>query len=197
LLTVLGITGPIFLIIAMGYTAVRRGLLASLDTRAPGVFVIDFALPALLFKALSGRSFGALLNLDLLLAYTLGSLAVVALVIASACLVQRRGLQAASLLAMGMTLSNSAFIGFPIAEQLIGPARQRHAGGLCHRREFNHGAAPHRAGGTGQENEQPLGADAPGDLHAPLAESPDLVDARGRKLFRPGLAGAATVHARD
>ena len=122
MLTVLGITGPIFFIIAIGYTAVRRGLLGGKDARALGVFVIDFALPALLFKALSQRSLGQLLNLDLLIAYTLGSLAVVALVIAIACLVQRRGLQAASLLAMGMSLSNSAFMGFPIAEQLIGPA---------------------------------------------------------------------------
>ena len=110
MLTVLGITGPIFIIIAIGFMAARRGMLRGGDARALGVFVIDFALPALLFRAMSQRSLGQLLNFELLLAYTLGTLAVLIIGIGIGCLVQRRGLQAATILAMGMTISNSAFI---------------------------------------------------------------------------------------
>jgi predicted permease len=122
LLTVLGITGPIFLIIAIGFIAVRGGLLGYGDSRALGIFVLNFALPALLFKALSQQPLGRLLNADLLMAYFLGSLLTLTLGIGFGCLLQKRGLQSSTILAMGMTISNSAFMGFPIAEQLIGPA---------------------------------------------------------------------------
>ena len=122
MLTVLGITGPIFLIIAIGFIAVRGGLLGYGDSRALGIFVLNFALPALLFKALSQQPLGRLLNADLLMAYSLGSLLTLTLGIGFGCLFQKRGLQSSTILAMGMTISNSAFMGFPIAEQLIGPA---------------------------------------------------------------------------
>jgi predicted permease len=122
LLTVLNITSSIFIIIAIGFATVRRGLLGPKDTRALGVFVIDYALPALLFKALSQRPLGELLNVDLLLAYTFGSLLMLTFGIFVGYLIQRKGLQVATILAMGMTMSNSAFMGFPIAQQMIGSA---------------------------------------------------------------------------
>ena len=122
MLALLGITGPIFLIIAIGFIAVRVGLLRSGGSGALGVFVLNFALPALLFKALSQQPLEQLLSADLLMAYSLGSLLALAVSIGFGCLVQKRGLQIATILAMGMTISNSAFMGFPIAEQLIGSA---------------------------------------------------------------------------
>ena len=122
MLTILGITGPIFILIAIGFAAVRSGTLARNEIRALGTFVINFALPALLFKAMAGRNVDELVKLDLLVIYALGSLLVVAGIIAVACLIYRCSLQAAAILAMGMAVSNSAYIGFPIAQQLIGPA---------------------------------------------------------------------------
>ena len=79
MLTILGITGPIFIIIGIGFAAVRMGLLARTDMRVLGVFVINVSLPALLFKALSQRSLGELVSAELLIAYTLGSLLVAGL----------------------------------------------------------------------------------------------------------------------
>lgn len=70
LLTVLGMTGPIFFIILTGYLAARIGPMRGRDARVLGVFVIDVALPALLFRALSQRPPGQLLQGDLLWAYT-------------------------------------------------------------------------------------------------------------------------------
>lgn len=118
MLAILAITGPIFILIAVGFAAVRLRVLTTADMRALGVFVINFALPALLFSAMSAGSVTQTLRLDLLLPYALGSLAVVGLVVALAMTVLRRKLQMAAVLAMGMSVSNSAFIGFPIAQQL-------------------------------------------------------------------------------
>lgn len=118
MLAILAITGPIFILIAVGFAAVRLRVLATTDMRALGVFVINFALPALLFTAMSAGSVTQTLRVDLLLPYALGSLAVVGLVVAIAMTVLRRKLQMAAVLAMGMSVSNSAFIGFPIAQQL-------------------------------------------------------------------------------
>jgi len=122
LLTILGITGPIFIIIGIGFAAVRMGLLARADMRVLGVFVINVSLPALLFKALSQRALGELVSADLLIAYTLGSLLVGGLALGYVCLVQKRDLQSGAVLALGVSASNSAYIGYPIALQVFGPA---------------------------------------------------------------------------
>lgn len=119
MLTVFSITSSIFIIIAIGFITVKRGLLESSNTRALGVFVIDYALPALLFKALSQQPTKQLLDFDLLLAYALGSMSLLVIGIIFRCFIQRKGLQEAAILTMGMTISNSAFMGFPIAEQII------------------------------------------------------------------------------
>lgn len=122
MLTILGITGPIFIIIGIGFAAVRMGLLARTDMRVLGVFVINVSLPALLFKALSQRSLGELVSAELLIAYTLGSLLVAGLALGHVCLVQKRDLQSGAVLALGVSASNSAYIGYPIALQVFGPA---------------------------------------------------------------------------
>ena len=87
-----------------------------------GVFVINVSLPALLFKALSQRALGELVSADLLIAYTLGSLLVAGLALGYVCLVQKRDLQSGAVLALGVSASNSAYIGYPIALQVFGPA---------------------------------------------------------------------------
>lgn len=82
MLAVLAITGPIFILIAVGFGAVRLRVLAPTDMRALGVFVINFALPAMLFAAVSSGSFAQTVRLDLLLPYALGSLVVAGGVVA-------------------------------------------------------------------------------------------------------------------
>lgn len=122
LFEILAITGPIYILIALGFGAVRLRLLATAELRALGVFVISFALPALLFKALSPRPLGALIDPDALFAYTLASLLMAGLGIGLTVFVKRRGLQEGAMLAMGMAVSNSAFVGLPIAQPLFGAA---------------------------------------------------------------------------
>lgn len=121
MLTILGITGPIFLIIAVGFVAVRVGLLSRAEMRPLGVFVINVALPALLFKAMSAKAPGDLVSGHLLAVYTAGSLLAAGVALAAACLLRGRNVQTGAIQAMGVSLSNSAFIGYPIAHQVFGP----------------------------------------------------------------------------
>ena len=76
LLSILAITGPIYIVIALGFLAGRSGLFSRADMRVLGKFVVNFALPALLFTALSQRHVADILNGRYLAAYALGSLAV-------------------------------------------------------------------------------------------------------------------------
>jgi predicted permease len=78
-------------------------------------------LPALLFKSLSQRSFAEIININYLLAYALGSLATMGIGVCVAYFGQKKSLQVSALYGLGMSCSNSGFMGYPIAQQLVGP----------------------------------------------------------------------------
>ena len=120
-LHILGITGPIYLAIALGYLATRRGLFSTSDMPVFGRFTIQIALPALLFNALSQRSVGEILNLQYLAAYALGSLLVMGLGLWWARRVCGHSLSYSSMMAMGMSCPNSGFVGYPIMLLTLGP----------------------------------------------------------------------------
>lgn len=118
---ILAITGPIYLAIAAGYLATRLGMFVRADMRVFGKFVINLALPALLFNALSQRSVREIMNGEYLLAYTLGSLTVLLGGLLWARCVARRTLRYSSYFAMGMSCSNSGFVGYPVLLLTLGP----------------------------------------------------------------------------
>src|SRR5574343_928728 len=120
-LEILGITGPIYLAIALGYFATRRGLFCKADMPVFGKFTIHLALPALLFNALSQRSVGEILNVQYLGAYALGSLIVIGLGLWWARKLQGHSLSYSSMMAMGMACPNSGFVGYPIMLLTLGP----------------------------------------------------------------------------
>ena len=118
---ILGITGPIYLAIALGYVATRRGLFTQADMPVFGRFTIQIALPALLFNALSQRSVSEIFNLQYLGAYAAGSLLVIGVGLWWARKVQGRSLSYSSMMAMGMACPNSGFVGYPIMLLTLGP----------------------------------------------------------------------------
>ena len=122
MLQILAITGPIYLLIAAGFLTTRAGLFARADMRVFGKFVINLALPALLFNALSQRPVAEILNPVFVAAYALGSLLVMALGVWWARKAAGKRLSAAAFVGMGMSCSNSGFIGFPLVSQVLGPA---------------------------------------------------------------------------
>lgn len=120
-LDILGITGPIYLAIALGFFCTRQGLFAKADMQVFGRFTLQLALPALLFNALSQCSVAEILNLNYLLAYALGSLVVIGLGLFWARKVQGQSLSYSSMMAMGMSCPNSGFVGYPIILLSFGP----------------------------------------------------------------------------
>jgi predicted permease len=119
---VLAITGPIYLLIALGWVSVRRGWFSRDDLRIFGRFMMTLCLPALVFDAVSRRSPAEVLHLPFLAAYAAGS--VLVLLGGFVWARWRRGAPAAlaALQGMGMACPNSGYVGFPILMQLIGPA---------------------------------------------------------------------------
>ena len=121
MLAVLSITAPIFILIGLGFFSARIGLVNREQARGMGAFVIHFALPALVFKALAERSLGEVLNGPYLVAYALASLALFGFGLLLAWRWRGQNLSQSAILAMGMSVCNSGFIGYPIAVMVIGP----------------------------------------------------------------------------
>ncbi len=120
-MAILTITLPIFLLIGLGYVCAWRGLFTPDQVRGMGRFVITIALPALLFRSLVQQELGDVLEWRYLAVYALGSLAMLLGGLAYARAVHGLGVTAATMRGFGMAMSNSGFIGFPLAMQLIGP----------------------------------------------------------------------------
>lgn len=120
MLELVNLTGPIFALIALGWLGVRGGLLERAQLPALGRFVMVFCLPALLLRALGQRDPMEVANGRYLLAYAAGSLLALG---AGLLWARSRGQprDRAAITAMGMSCSNSAFVGFPLALQLVGP----------------------------------------------------------------------------
>jgi hypothetical protein len=117
---ILAITGPIYMAIALGYATTRGGLFARVDMRVFSQFVIKLALPAMLFNALSQRQIAEILNASYVLAYLAGTLALVGLALLWG---KRTGKSATDsvITVMGMTCSNSSFVGYPILLLTVAP----------------------------------------------------------------------------
>lgn len=114
MLDILTIVSPIYLIVLVGFALTRMGIFAKPDLRVLGSFVINIALPALLFRSLSQRRIGDILNPTYLGAYLGGSLLVIGIGYLWGRRVSRKPAVTSTFYAMGMSCSNSAFIGYPI-----------------------------------------------------------------------------------
>lgn len=111
---ILAITGPIYLIIAVGYLCTRHGWFDRNELRAYGKFVLNVALPALLFNALSQRRLADVLNVSYLATYAAGSLALIGVAMVWARRWAGRSWSESAISAMGMACPNSGFVGYPI-----------------------------------------------------------------------------------
>jgi len=120
--SILAVTGPIYLSIGIGFVATRSGFFSKADGQVLGRFVLNFALPAMLFNALASRNFQDVLHPDYLASYALGSLLAFGVMVALARWVLHKDLTTSALMGMGASCSNSGYIGYPILLQLLGPA---------------------------------------------------------------------------
>ena len=103
-----------------------------LDMRVLGTYVVRFALPALVFTALSQRPVSEILNGRYILDYAVGSLVVMLVAFAWGWWRQGKSFTLSALCGLGMSSSNSGFIGYPIAVQVVGPATAAVGAGDVH-----------------------------------------------------------------
>ncbi|MBS0455422.1 MAG: AEC family transporter [Proteobacteria bacterium] len=122
MLQTLAITGPIYLVIALGFLAGRAGTFTKLDMRVLGTYVVKFALPALVFTALSQRPVGEVMNGRYVLGYAIGSLIVMLGAFGWAWRWRGTSFTLSALFGLGSSSSNSGFIGYPIAILVAGPS---------------------------------------------------------------------------
>jgi predicted permease len=112
--SLLVITGPIYLIVAIGYLCVRAGWFAKADLKVLGQFVLRVALPALIFNAVASRRFTDILQPQYLVVFAVASLMTLALGLAWSRLVRGDPPAQAAITGMGMVCPNSGYVGFPI-----------------------------------------------------------------------------------
>ncbi|MCF3592564.1 AEC family transporter [Rhodobacteraceae bacterium LMO-12] len=120
MLAILSITFPIYAAVALGYFMVRKGVFRPEQMPVFGGYVMNVALPALLFNAVASRDVGEVFNLAYMAVFLAGALGtiVVAWVWFSAMGVSpsRRAVAI-----MGTTCPNSGYVGYPVM-LLIFPA---------------------------------------------------------------------------
>lgn len=111
---------PIVLLIGLGLLAVRLALLTPAHIEGIAAFVLNFALPAVLLSALARQDFSDVFNVSYLIAYGGGSLVAFCIVLATLRLGLKRPLDKAAMGALGGSMSNSGFIGFPVLSLAFG-----------------------------------------------------------------------------
>jgi predicted permease len=122
MLSLLTIILPVFLLIALGFGLGRASIFTPDQVRGFGRLVLLVALPALIFNALATARMAAVFRLDYLLDYGLASLGSFGLGYAWFRRVSGADAATCAVRAVGMSCSNTAFVGFPILTQLFGAA---------------------------------------------------------------------------
>jgi malonate transporter len=120
MLLLLSVIAPVFILIGLGFFLGRQGVFTPDQTRGFGRFVLLVALPALLFKSLSAAPMAQVFRADYLLVYGLASL--ISFAIGFALFRRQENLAVSAVRAIGMSCTNSAFVGIPILSQLYGAA---------------------------------------------------------------------------
>lgn len=120
MLDLLSLILPIVILIAVGFVAVHAKAVSPQLVQALGIFVLNFALPALILNALLQQDLRQTLNWNYIFVYGAGSLLAFGIIFAASRYLLRRPLPAASMAALGASSSNSGFVGFPVASLAIG-----------------------------------------------------------------------------
>jgi len=117
--SILTLTFPFFALVLCGYVATRRGMLPVVAIPGLSIFVLYFALSAMLFRFGSATPLAQLLDFRLIVIYSVcGLILVAATVVMSRN--ERIGSKDAAFGAMVAVYSNSGFMGIPMLLALLG-----------------------------------------------------------------------------
>lgn len=122
LLDILAITAPVFILVGIGYISVLRNVVPREGMRFLAAFLVNIAVPALLFKSISSRKISEVIQLDFMFAYGVGSLAAFLIVFLLSKRLLNQGVTGAAIYGMGGSFSNTLMIGYPVVTGLLGSA---------------------------------------------------------------------------
>ena len=111
---------PIFILLALGYSAVKLNVLDKTQVDAIGSFVIKIALPALMFQSLASKDFSEIWLPDFFLVFAVAAYFcyVLGFYISTRHFKQR--MSQASILALGASMSNTGLLGTAVLSLLLG-----------------------------------------------------------------------------
>lgn len=112
---------PVFLVIGFGFFSVKRGWFQAAGAEGVMGFAQNFAIPVLLFQALSTLDLGQSFDLTLLGAFYVGAASGFTAGFLGARFVFRRPLPDAVAIGFCCLFSNSVLLGLPITERAFGP----------------------------------------------------------------------------
>ncbi|WP_102108845.1 AEC family transporter [Oceaniglobus roseus] len=113
---------PVFLVIGFGYLAVWRGYFSDTGADALMKFTQTFAIPCLLFRAISTLDLGTEFHPAMLFSFYLGALSGFAAGLVGARLIFRRTWPDSVAIGFCGLFSNSVLLGLPISERAFGTA---------------------------------------------------------------------------
>lgn len=120
--TLLDVIVPVFLVIGFGYVAVWRGWFPVSGIDGIMQFAQNFAVPCLLFTAISRLDLSATFDWRLLGPFYAGATICFGLGILGARVLFKRDLEDAIVIGFACLFSNSVLLGLPIMERAYGPA---------------------------------------------------------------------------
>ncbi|WP_417528577.1 AEC family transporter [Marinomonas shanghaiensis] len=114
MLTIIAITTPIFIMIMLGYFAVRVKLVPGDTIAGMAKVVMYFTLPALIFSTLARMEFDDVIVPAYIATYAIGSILTLLIGLFISLKVMKRSLIESTLKGAGMACSNSAFFAYPV-----------------------------------------------------------------------------------
>lgn len=111
---------PVFIVMGFGYAVVWKGYFSEAGVDALMKFTQNFAIPCLLFQAMSTVDLGSGFSLPLLLSFYIGAASGFFLGLAGARLIFKRDWPDAIAIGFSCLFSNSVLLGLPITERAYG-----------------------------------------------------------------------------
>lgn len=118
---ILGIILPIFGTLGIGYAAARFGLFDEAANRGLSVFVFNFAIPLMLFRAVAQTELPEAMPWGFLLSYFIGAFVVFGVAMFIGRTMFARKLDELALMGMASSYSNTAMLGIPLVITAYGP----------------------------------------------------------------------------
>lgn len=111
---------PIFILLALGYLAVKLNLLAKAQVDVIGSFVIKIALPALMFQSLATKDIEEIWLPDFFLVFAIAAYICYGLGFYLSIQYFKQRMSQASILALGASMSNTGLLGTAVLSLLMG-----------------------------------------------------------------------------